>query len=331
MAIKKSAKSKPAKSHINRRPRRPGNSAGSGEKVQASISRRLPSFRMSAKLRRILIVFGIAVTLIVGLELWYIKIYSNPERVFWNMIDNNLSTEGFTRETKQPVCVPNADSTNIIQTSFTPTFNVRCITHIEQGNIKLKIETIGDVTADYERYVKVETEGDKTSEDKYSKIYDMWLKNNGNEKATANLYSQLLNSPVLFANLKYQQKKELSESLRKVYIVDYKNVVKERSGLKQEYVFSAQIPLKNFTAAEKIYAKKLNLPIADQINPESYSDESRVSVKLRVDVISRHLMDIEFQNIKEKYSGYGISKNINIPNKTVSITELQNAFQSISN
>jgi hypothetical protein len=87
--------------------------------------------------------------------------------------------------------------------------------------------------------------------------------------------------------------------------------------------------LKKFAVAEKTYADAMRLPIGSRINPASYPANSKVSVKFTVDVLSRELRQVEFQSVKETYGGYGIIAETAIPKKTVSLQELQNAFQSV--
>lgn len=330
MATSKRPKSKVSRSSSKRRPTRVGQSAGSGEKIQANMIKNLPRLTLPKKYRKLLLGLIALAVLILGLQLWYNKVYADPHRVFWNMIDNNLSTRGFTKETSQPACVPNAQSTNVLQTTFTPSLRIRCITQIEQGIIKLTVESIGTTEADYVHYSNVKTTGENPKTDKYDKIYGMWLKNNGNESATASLYSHILNSPVLFGYFSGQQREKITDSLRKVYEVDYKKVDSQRSGVRETYVYDVTVPLRKFAAAEKLYAETMNLPIANQINPDAYPAEGKVKVKLSVDVLSRQLQGVEFQNVAEKYSGYGISPTINIPKQTVSLQQLQNAFQNVS-
>lgn len=330
MVTSKRGKSGVRQSTSRRRPTRVGQSAGSSEKIQANLSKNVPSFSVSKRYRKLLFSIITLAVLIFGLQLWYNKVYADPQRVFWNMIDNNLSTVGFTKETPQPACVPNAQSTNILQTTFAPSLGVRCITSIEQGIIKLTVESIGTTQADYVHYSNVKTTGEDPKTDKYSRIYGMWLKNNGNETATASLYSHILNSPVLFGNFSSQQREKITKSLWSVYNVDYKKLDSQRNGLKETYVYTVTVPLRKFAEAEKLYAETLNLPLANQINPGAYPADRKVNVKLTVDVLSRQLKEVEFQNVIEKYSGYGINQTLNIPKQTVSLQQLQNAFQNVS-
>ena len=322
---------KPARKVIRtRRPVREGRSASSSEKVQANLKSSVPSLSMPAGSKPVIYALLTAIIIIAALWTGYAKYYSAPKRVFNTMLANNLSTEGFTRDTSQAACVPNSQGTNIIQTSFSPSPTIHCITHINNGSIKLTIESIGNTGGDYQRYSFVQTSAATAKQDKYSKIYDMWIKNSGSPSAQPNLYGQLLNTPVLFANLTQSQRQELISSLSNVYKVDYKNVAKERSGLRETYTYNVEVPLKKFATTEKTYADILNLPIASRINPQSYPDSSSVAVKFSVDVLSRHLKQVQFQSVTETYSSYGVAPIVNIPTKTVSLQQLQNAFQSIS-
>ena len=290
----------------------------------------MPSLSMPAASKPILYALLTALIIIAALWTGYAKYYSAPKRVFNTMLANNLSTEGFTRETSQAACVPNSQGSNIIQTSFSPSPTIHCITHINNGSVKLTIESIGNTGGDYQRYSFVQTSAVAPKQDKYSKVYDMWIKNSGSPTAQPNLYGQLLNTPVLFANLTPSQSKELTSSLSNVYQVDYKNVAKERSGMRETYTYSVIVPLKKFATTEKTYADILKLPIASRIDPRSYPDSSKVAVKFTIDVLSRHLKQVQFQSVTETYSSYGVAPLVNIPTKTVSLQQLQNAFQSVN-
>jgi|GEM_PF-1589312 len=312
-----------------KRPVREGGNAKSTAKAQTYAKSALTKVSLPRTLRPILYAAIAAIILILAVGFWYAKVYAQPERVFWKMVDNNLATSGITRETPQAACVPNAESTNLLQISFVPKLSLHCITHINQGSVKLTIETIGNTNADYARYSKVETTAKSSGSDKYSKVYDLWIKNNGNPSGLPNLYGQLLNDPILFGYLTPKQRQDVAAGLKKAYVIDYKNVRKDREGARQNYTYTVSVSLKNFAIAERAYADTLQLPIASRINPDSYPSSAKVDVKFTVDVLSRHLTGITFQSTSEKYSGYGITNPAEIPAKTVSIQELQNAFQSV--
>ena len=152
MTTKKRSTNSSKQTIKSRRPAREGSLSTHTEKAQASLKRALPVISLPARIKPIIYAFILALIIVVGGWLFYSRIYINPQRVFATMISNNLSTDGFTRQTTQSACVPNAQSTNIIQTSFTPSLTLHCITHINNGSVRLVIESIGTTQADYQHY-----------------------------------------------------------------------------------------------------------------------------------------------------------------------------------
>jgi hypothetical protein len=309
----------------SRRPIRAGKKSRQSEKMEASLKSSVPKLVLPKKAWTVIIAALVAIVIIVAGYFLYTRVYASPSRVFWAMVNNNLSTRGVTRETNQPTCLPvNAQMTNTIQYTFTPSLSVRCLTHISNGSANLTIESIGNVSADYERYSKVDTPGKAKD---YSKIYGLWLKDNGSEANGPRLYGQLLNGPVLFGYLNGPEKTRLSNDLRSVYGVDYSKMQRQTSKGRVIYTYPVTISLRKYAEAERSYADSLGLPMTNRINPANYTANAKVKLDFSVDVFSRQLRGIGLNGGNEVYSSYGVQGDISLPAKTVSDQVLQNAFQ----
>ncbi len=66
-----------------------------------------------------------------------------------------------------------------------------------------------------------------------------------------------------------------------------------------------------------------------QFNPDDYANAPKVPIEITVDLISRRVAKISYsgQNRTESYSGYNLYRQINIPEQTITIEELQKRLQ----
>lgn len=263
---------------------------------------------------------------------WYYKIYTDPQRIFWGMVSNNLSTNSFSKVSSQES--GSYSGKEVTQVIFQPELavhNVRDITDNTQAQpTHIKLESIGTPDTDYQHYLLIDrpaAEGGAKPD--YSKVYDLWLKS---EDQGAQLINSNLFGPLLFGHLPQPIKETIIKDLRQAYKVDYKNVKKLNMDGRRTYIFNVEVSLAEYAAAAQKYARALGLAVADQINPSDYSEAAKTSITLYVDALSRQIRKVEYQagNNFESYTAYGIKKEIKPPKKTVSPEEFQKAINSVS-
>src|SRR3954471_20483485 len=96
-----------------RRPARAGKNSSQAEKIQLGIKQRLLS-------PRFLTIAGsfLGVLIIIFLiTLWFVKIYADPEHVFWETIKNSLTTQSITKDSLRST--PSSTNDELVQMQFT--------------------------------------------------------------------------------------------------------------------------------------------------------------------------------------------------------------------
>ncbi|MBA3757532.1 hypothetical protein H0X09_01585 [Candidatus Saccharibacteria bacterium] len=309
-----------------RRPVRPGTKAPRSEKVQAA-------FVKTALNRTVLVVLAAIVTgllIVGGIFLWFTRVYADPENVFWGMIDNNLASMSVTKEASQKD--QGGSSVEYTQLSWNPEPKVRTVRQLSyaeaNGPVKLVLEGILTPTDEYQHYARIERPGDGGKD--YSKIYSLWLKNGGTgAKGGAAGFNNNVYSAVLFGNFERPDRTKITAELRKAYKVDMTRVDKKVDNGRRVYIYQASLNLQKYASAARLYAQKMGLPNAAFINPNNYKSTDLVPLKLTVDVLSRQIRTIEYQDSRtETYTGYGIPAQISLPQKTATSAELQKAIEA---
>ncbi len=61
------------------------------------------------------------------------------------------------------------------------------------------------------------------------------------------------------------------------------------------------------------------------LKPEEFQDQYVFSIRLKIDPISRHLVELSYPGTTrvEKYVGYGMNLPIEVPGQSIPIAELQ--------
>lgn len=268
--------------------------------------------------------------------LWWNKIYIRPRNVFEDMLKNNLATSSVTKTTKSV-----DGSSNILkneQLSFVPNIASRALLTINQpgpeGDTKVVTESIGTLTADYSQYTKIDTP-QKNAEGKkldYSKVLNQWGKSNTESGPPQNLQQSILGL-VPFARISPNERREIIKMLINdgAYVVDYSKVEPRKVGNKSALVFPVSINTEKYLKTLKVLAKKGGLSDLKSLDPAQYKDNPAIKVKLVIEKSTRHLLELDFEGSdqKETYSSYGLNTPINVPEKSISIEELQQKIQEI--
>jgi hypothetical protein len=275
----------------------------------------------------------IIIILAIGVLSWYNNVYANTERVFWDMVENNLATNSITKEINQGSGNSSADEFS--QLSFTPNPLVRDVKKVTgnsgQSTVHITVESIGTPKDTYQHYLLIQQPG--KSQEKFRSVYPLWLRNGGNAQSDTTLFNQkLLDSGILFGSLPLKQRSQTIDYLRSAYSVNFDSAKKEKINGRRVFTYSAKLKLRNYFTAVHYYAKSMNLPTADQIKPENYKASDQFSLTISVDVLSRQINNIIYPSTgtTEQYSGYGIMANFSPPKSTASYQKLQDTIQSAS-
>jgi hypothetical protein len=317
----------------HRRPVRSGKQSTAGEKAAEKIRSGVINTLTNRIVRLSLSAIIILVILVAAAATWYNSVYANSERVFWDMVGNNLKINSVTEEIKQAGTTGTSDE--FTQMSFSPNPNVRYIKKISatsaQGNAQISVESIGTPKDTYQHYVFISQPGKPSS--KFKNVYPLWLKNSGSPQSDTTLFNQkMLNSAVLFGNMQPSGRAQTVDYLRKAYQTNFDKVQKQTVDGRRVFTYKVKINIRDYVEAVRYYAKSEGLPNSDKLKPESYKKSDQFSATYTVDVMSRQLRKVVYNNTstEAQYSGYGIQTNVHAPTHTVSYQKLQDAVKSAS-
>jgi hypothetical protein len=285
-----------------------------------------------------------AVLLVAAGLLWWFRVQTDPERVFWGMLEQSMRTSGVTMQTAQEDATTSVDYT--LQYSLGGENRAHSLTTIKQNGSEVTTEVIGTPEADYTRYAAIETSEKNAAGEPLdtSAIEGVWAK----EERTAGdsgLIAQALlgltlplgSLPVPIAQLDTEQREAMLDLMRRdnVYKVDYDKVEKQRVNGRLQYAYDVQIQVIPYVNLMKQFAASTGLRELQDLDPNSYSGALPMQVQMVVDVRSRHLADVRFsaqgQEQHSSYRGYDVPVGAPVPEESIDNSELQRRLLELQN
>jgi len=269
-------------------------------------------------------------------SLWWKQVYNSPQRVFESMLVNNLSTQGVSRSSVSTNQGTPVDKTE--QVSFVPDIATRSIVAVNQknpdgGSNKVLTESIGTLSADYNRYISIDT-AQKNAAGKpldYSAVENIWGKADA-QQGQPQYFSQSLLSLVPFANLSPSNRQKVLQAMtdKKAYDIQYDKVKPLRINGKSALVYPIKVNAEGYVGVLKMIAKNTGLGDLPGLNPASYKGQPPIEISITVDKLSRQVIEVDYgSSQKETYSAYGLSTPIKLPSKSIPASELQKKVQEI--
>lgn len=294
--------------------------------------------RVSAKLPLNFIMYAAVVVLLASAWAWWYHIQTNPDRLFWGMIQNNLSATGFARTVVQDEGEQKLRQVVEVRTAPLNLANSQSV--ITQGDpvtTKVITESIGTPTTDYIRYADIQTtqKGQSGKDLDFSKVENVWGMSEADTGTTSGqLYNESVLGVIPFGNLSASQQKSLIKQMKdnSVYKVELANV--QRNGWLQRpaYTFNVEINPVAYIGALKAFAKSTGLTHLETVDPSQYKSTQPVTVQATVDGWSRQLMQVSYGGGAriEKFTGLNSIKPLQTPpRETIPIGELQARLQTV--
>lgn len=283
----------------------------------------------------------VAVAIFVGFGwLWWHRVYNNPQRAFWGMLRNSLNTTNVTRHVTQTS--QDGSLEQIIQLNLGSPTTVRSATTLKQpsmnGNNTVRTENIGTPTTDYARYVSIDTKelSPNGRPLNFSGVLNVWGKSEpdpNNPDSNGQLLSQTVFGLVPFGRLSSNDRLQLLKIMsdQNVYSVDYKSVTAKRENGRAVYVYNVTIKPDAYMIMLKQFAQDLGMNQLASVDPSQYAGSQAQTFTFTIDKLSRQLLDIGYADgsRSEAYSGFGLQIPVKLPQKTISITDLQNRLQQL--
>lgn len=280
----------------------------------------------------------VIVVLIVlsGFVILFNRVYSDPAHVFWGMISNNLSTPGVTRELVQKSDTIQTDS--LTRLWFGPQPLVRSLRKINDSSsgvpAKITLESIANFQDVYQHYSFIDQPGSLgQKKPDFSKLYGLWLKNGGTSANNGQVFNSGLLGFLFFGNFDPMQKSAFLKYLKSshLYVVDYAHVGKSNSG-RRTYTYNVMLNPQGYIGSARLYFKQLGLPKNNWVESGAAVSNLSAQAQISVDVLSREPVRISYpgKNAAEAFKAFGLNSPVSLPSKTVSLSDYQNALNSIN-
>ncbi|HUS26289.1 MAG TPA: hypothetical protein VMY99_03010 [Nevskiaceae bacterium] len=263
--------------------------------------------------------------------LWFNRVDTNAERVFWGVVQNSLSSQSVTVQAHQQSKQGNMDQ--YIQLGFGPDKVAHSLTNLTQGTAMVKTENISTPKGDYTRYLTLQAaqKGKDGKPVDTSKIVGVWAnttaQSDSKDKQVPQLFSQvLLQLSMPVGNLPVAQRNDLLHEMRtgQVYTTSFTKLKRQHKDGRLQYIYDVQLQPILYVRLMKDYAKAMGLHSLDAVDPNKYSGSRPVTVHWTVDVHARQLVGVDYGNgHQETYSGWGLAMHTPTPAKTISAAELQ--------
>jgi hypothetical protein len=274
---------------------------------------------------------------IVGV-LWWNLIWMSPQHIFADMLANNLTT---TSVTKQMTATGSGQAINqYVRLEMGSTNATDWVVTATQSNSSVISESIGTLNTGYIRYIKIATQsGTQGKADNFSSVLNVWGKADGKtDPSLGQLFSETLldinNAPLPpIGNVPAVISQGLVSYMlnQGVFSVNYKNAKSETINGHDVYIYTVSVHLGPYVRMMQSFAHALGITSLESVDPNQYTALAPVTLTISVDKMSHQLVQVDYPaaGFVQSYNDWGLLTPINLPNKTITTTELQTRIQSI--
>ena len=280
---------------------------------------------------------GVVLLLVAGGG-WLYKQATDPERIFWGAIEQGMRTNGVTIKATQANQGNGSNIEQTLQYSLGANSRSHALTKLTQGKTVVKNEMIGTPSADFNRYLSITT--DQKSADggdlDFSKLIGVWasgLQPQLFAQATLGTGLPIGGMVVPIGSLTPEQRAKVMKVIREnnVYAIDFSKAKKQSAGGRSQYVYDVKIKPTGYARLMKTFAEGVGLHELDQLDPDAYKGQPDLSLKITVDAKARNVVTVALpeNDYKQTYSSYDVPVTVNIPQKPISATELQDRLRNL--
>lgn len=272
------------------------------------------------------VVVALALFIVSG-WLWWTRVFTDSDRVFSDMLANNLKSKSVSRKVTQKDQPSSVDQT--IYVDFRPNeVNSQTVTKLSEKGMDRQVttvttETIGTPSSDYVRYLSAEGAESLSVGGNLDDVLGVWAKRDSNPEEAAFL-NEALFSIVPFGNLSNDQSEELLSFMQDKNV--YEQTRAEKAFVNGRYTYSYGVLIRPLALVESLakYAELTGQGSRAQLNAESYANAAPIHVQMLVDIPTRQLISIEYSNGRsETIENTSLFREITIPNETIPFEQLQ--------
>lgn len=271
----------------------------------------------------------IIVLLLIAGGLWQWRANDNPNRAFWDMLSNNLSTRGVTRVVTQSS--GGLSVTQYTQLSLGTQPTAHALTVFTQNSGQLVTEEISDQTHDLIRYRKIHT-GNLTSKQQAAagQVTGRWAPLGSGQTVSSSLTSGLFNQSMLgvlpMANLSPENQTKLLDTMRTtdVFTYDSSQVKRVTVDGHAAYQYAVKVKPGAYVALMQQFEKLVGARTYAGLDPNSYGSAQPININLAVDTHSHQLLRLDqtASGHTETYQAFGATSAVQLPKATLTLNEL---------
>jgi hypothetical protein len=281
---------------------------------------------MTRERQRVYLVTTAIVLVVLALGgVWWNRVRQNPNRVFWDMLANNLSTSGVTRAVIQKG--QGVEISQYTQLSFGGQPQAHALTVFSSKSSTLATEEISDQTHDFVRYQRIDLPGKKLNA---AGVLGKWAQLDSGQSVDTQLTSGLFNQSLIdvlpFANLSAADRGKLLGTMHDQQAFTYnKNLVKKTSLQgRQVYLYAVSIHPAAYIRIMQQFESLIGATTYASLRPSDAAKTKPIAIVVSVDARSHELSQLYQASVQRTttYGGFGIVSQRPLPQATITTTEL---------
>jgi hypothetical protein len=286
---------------------------------------------------RSVIIAVVALVVIFGL-LWWVFIWQSPQRVFSDMLANNLSVTSVTKHIAVSSSSQSVDQ--YVRLEMGSTNASEWLVTVAQSNTSVTSDSIATPTTAYIRYTQIK---DRPKTQKIAtnldKVLNLWGRADGKtDPNLGQLFSQSLldigSAPIPpIGNVSDTERQALVNYMlnQGVFSGIYNKVTSQTINGHGVYTYHVLVYLGPYVRLMQSFAHALGNNSLNSINPSQYSNATPVALTLSVDKMSHDLEEVVYPatGYAQSYADWGLLTPIVLPHHTISTTALQTLIQAL--
>ena len=271
---------------------------------------------------------------------WFNKVHSNANNVFWGMVDSSFSSYGRSSAVKQSDGAQNIEQEQTTRLQLgaqnVAVSESRLVQNSGTDNqVMVTTQSIGTPTENFTRYSEININqklADGSTPD-FSKLENTWASEKilspGNSAFVQAIYGSLGHVPV--GNLSSKSRSEILNYIKKNKVYDVKSFNKETRDNRPVYAYEAEVDMAKYVTMLKMFDAAIGLNELKGVEPKQFENQEPIQVTMAVDILNRNLVEFSYKGAaqSEKLGSYGATRQVALPSETISSQELQQALQSI--
>ena len=279
------------------------------------------------KYGRLLVI--VATLVIAGVVIWWQSVYISPQRIFSDMLVNNLTTSSVT---KNEISTTNGSTlTQRVNLQLGASNSSRWIVTVHQKSAAVTTDSIGTTTAGYVRYTQITPSNNQPA---VNNVLGVWAKAKAGDPTSRlpNLFATSLldlnAAPVPpIGNPTPTIRNQMLDYIKTedIFSVDYAKVTTGVINGRKVETYPVNVKLAPYIRLMQAFANAYGLKQLDRLSASQYQSAAPVKLTIAVDKLSHQMVRVTYPTtgFNETYTDYGLNRSVTLPTKTISEADLQ--------